>query len=226
MFDTRSVSTLALGFLFATSGCASGSEDGDGSGGQAGDENVAGPNGTTGSGGDAGTGGDGSGGGNPAVCSAAPCGGELVAHWRYAQPCGETPWTEDACVDGLFRRSRYVLWSEGEVTYSAEGTATISKRIVAGWEFDIPLPCAPLGATCANAVQGDGVVCTQEGNNCLCNTIAEGPLETATEPYTTSGKTLTIGPAGEEATLDYCVVGKTARFTHPESGETFYLERD
>ncbi len=165
------------------------------------------------------------GGGEATVCGAAPCGGDLLGDWHYSTPCEETPWTEDACVDGLVRRSRYVLWPEGDVSFGADGTVTITKQLFAGWEFEIPLPCAPLGATCANAVQGDGVTCTQEGDLCLCTTVEGGPIESATEPYAVDGHEVTVGAADEAATLEFCVVGSQARFTHPETAETFYLSR-
>ena len=96
-------------------------------------------------------------GGAGSVCEASPCGGDLVGNWRYTKLCDGTPWQEDPCQGGLVRRSRYVVWPEGQLSFAAAGTVSISKQLFAGWEFEIPESCAPLGATCANAVQGDGV---------------------------------------------------------------------
>lgn len=179
---------------------------------------------TTSSGGDGG-----SGGGAVAVdCDAAPCGGDVVGVWSYSDVCSTPPWIEDACPGTdppVTRRSRYVQYPKGTVTFDAAGIATVEKSIVAGWEFEIPKACLFGFQECENAVQGDGVTCTQEGEDCLCSSIAEGPVETGSDPYVVGGTTVVIGTGAEAATLDYCVQGDALKLVHPETAETTFLTR-
>jgi hypothetical protein len=178
--------------------------------------------GTSGSGG-------GSGGGDVTVdCNAAPCGGDVLGTWSYTDACSASPWTEETCAGTdppLTRRSRYVQYPKGSVTFAADGTSTIEKSIVAGWEFVIPEACLFGFMTCDNAVQGDGVTCIQEGTDCLCDSIAEGPVETANESYVLDGTSMIVGSGPEAATLEYCVKDDALKLLHPETAEATFLTR-
>lgn len=174
------------------------------------------------------TGGPGSGGSNPgAICDATPCGGDILGSWRYEEPCGSTPWMEEACggTPDLVRRTRYVYRVEGDVTFGADGHVSITKQAEAGWEFEIPLMCLGF-ANCAQAVQGDGVTCAEEGDTCFCSSVAAGPVESAIEPFQTNGTQIVFGEGSEAATLDYCVAGSQAKLVHPETAEATFLGRD
>ena len=225
--------TIALSPLFLlVAGCAGdSSEDStseDGSDGWASTTtsttSTSAPTTSTASGGEGGSGGE-----NAAVdCNAAPCGGDVLGAWSYSDACSTSPWTEDACAGTdppVTRRSRYVQYPKGSVTFDAAGIATVEKSIVAGWEFVIPKACLFGFQECENAVQGDGVTCIQEGEECLCNSIAEGPLETGSDPYEVDGTTMIIGIGAEAATLEYCVKGDALKLLHPETAEATFLTR-
>lgn len=224
-------STVSVAALLAA-GCASEStdpNDPDGEGGRATTSTATGWTTTTTTTTTGGTGAQGgSGGGSAAIdCDAAPCGGDVSGAWAYTAECSLPPWNVDAsCPDtDETRRSRYIFYPQGTVTFDEDGTSTITKSIVAGWEFIIPKACLVFSTECAGAVQGDGVVCVEEGTDCLCNSIAEGPVETATEPYEVNGTTIIAGSGAEAATLDYCVKGASLKLVHPESGEATFLTR-
>jgi hypothetical protein len=222
--------TIALShFILLVAGCAGdSSEDSsteDGPDGTTAATTSSSPPGSTG----ASTADGGSGGGNVAVdCDAAPCGGDVVGAWSYSDACSASPWTEETCAGSdppLTMRSRYVQYPKGSVTFAADGTSTIEKSVVAGWEFVIPKACLFSYMTCENAVQGDGVSCVQEGTDCLCDSIAEGPVETAHETYVIDGTSMIVGSGAEAATLEYCVKDDALKLLHPETAEATFLTR-
>ena len=218
--------------LFLALGCAEdGSEDSTAEDGTeawaTSTTSTSGPTTSTTAGGQGGQGGSG-GGDVPLDCNAAPCGGDVVGVWSYSDACSTSPWTVDACPGTdppVTRRSRYLQYLKGTVTFDAAGIATVEKSIVAGWEFEIPKACLFGFQECENAVQGDGVTCTQEGEDCLCNSIAEGPIETGSDPYVVDGTTMVIGSGAETATLDYCAQGDALKLVHPETAEATFLTR-
>jgi hypothetical protein len=213
-------------FVTLSGGCAA--EQGEetaGPAGASGDGGTgAGPSGAGGTG----TGSGGAGGGGP-TCGVAPCGGDVSGAWTYADPCSTAAWTEESCgsiAPDLKQRSRYTSYPKGTATFDASGIVTITKSVVAGWEFVIPKACLFSFSECVDAVQGDGVVCNQEGTDCLCTSLAESPVETSVEPYVASETKLVVGSGAEEATLLYCITGDTLQLAHPETNEVTYLFRN
>jgi len=215
--------------LFATLAIGCAAEQGEataGPGGSASGDGGAGAGaGPTGAGG-TGTSTGGTGGAGP-TCGVPPCGGDVTGGWTYADPCSTGAWTEENCsgAPDVKQRSRYISYPKGTATFEANGFVSITKSVVAGWEFVIPKACLFSYSECSNAVQGDGVSCTQEGTDCLCTSVAESPVETSVEPYVASDATLVVGSGAEEATLLYCITGDTLQLAHPETGEVTYLFR-
>ncbi|MBL4635465.1 MAG: hypothetical protein JKY56_16510 [Kofleriaceae bacterium] len=158
-----------------------------------------------------------------ALCTLAPCGGDLVGRWDFDASCLPT---RPAPVDDCGTQLHTEFQLQGDVAFAEDGNADFNTRLMQYSYFWFPKRCF-VSDSCDNRLNATPPVvaeCVDAGEYCDCRSWTDRPYEREVLPYEVDGKDLVVRTPDGEVHFEYCAGDEGLRYVH-DTGESTMATR-